>query len=212
MDDNIQFHNQMTLKRVAEKLEKNGFKSYVIESGVKAKEKVLELVGPGESVGFGGSLTVKQLGLIDAFSERKQKLFTGKPGLKPEQTLDIRKQALHSDVFIASPNALTQDGKLMFWDSIGNRAAGMIFGPKRVIAVAGVNKIVENELAGWQRMKTFANPVNAKRLSLQTPCTADGVCHDCDSVQRICNIRVILDKKPKHTEYHVILVPECLGY
>ncbi len=113
---------------------------------------------------------------------------------------------------MASPNAITLDGRLIFVDKIGNRTAGMTFGPKKVIAVAGVNKIVADEKAGYERIRTYAAPVNAKRLKLETPCTKTGVCCDCDSPQRICGIAVTLWKKPAYTEYHIILVPEELGF
>lgn len=203
---------QSDLKQIAQKLEGNNFSVVIAKSKADAVEEVLKLVKPGESVGFGGSMTVAELNLIDLLAARGHKIFWGKPGQKPEETLEIRKASLRADVFIASANAITADGKLMFWESIGNRTAGMTYGPNKIIAVVGINKIVDSEATGWDRMKTYVCPANAKRLKLSTPCVATGKCADCSHAQRICNIRVVLDKRPKFTEYHVVLIPEKLGF
>jgi hypothetical protein len=200
------------IKQAAAALEKNNFKVILAENAAEARDKVLALIQPGESVGHGGSVTLEQTGILAALKERGQKIIFSPVSAPLEEKLRIRRQSLLSDVFMASPNAVTSGGKLMFWDSIGNRAAGMFFGPKKVIAVAGVNKIVADEEAGWRRMKSICNPANVKRLKLSTPCAATGVCADCSSPERICNIRVILDKKPRLTEYFVVLAAEELGY
>lgn len=209
---NIIWHRQAMVKKAAAALEKNNFKVVTVDTGAEAREKVLALVDPGETLGHGGSETLVETGILDALKQRGQKITFSPMSAPLEEKLRIRRQALLTDVFMASPNALTFGGKLMFWDSIGNRAAGMIFGPKKVIAVAGSNKIVEDEAAGWQRMRNFCNPANVKRLNLATPCAATGVCSDCSSPDRICNVRVVLDKKPKNTEYYVVLAAEELGF
>jgi hypothetical protein len=132
--------------------------------------------------------------------------------MSPEQIVEIRRRSLLADAYIASPNAITLDGTLLFVDKIGNRAGAMTFGPRKVIAVAGVNKIVPDGNAAQQRIDSYAGPVNCKRLGLNTPCVASGVCSDCASPQRICNISVTLWKRPSYTQYTVVLVPEELGY
>lgn len=205
-------NDKSLIERTAAQLEKNCFKVHIADSAEDAKKIVLSLVSRDESAGFGGSETVRALGLVEALEARGNRVFFSKFGMPVEKLVEVRRSAMLADAFMASPNAVTADGRLMFWESIGNRTAGMTFGPKKVIAIAGVNKIVADEEAGWRRMKTYTCPANCRRLKLQTPCTVDGVCHDCSHPQRICNIRVVLDKKPKYTEYHVILVPETLGY
>jgi hypothetical protein len=128
-----------------------------------------------------------------------------------EERFELSRKALTSDVFVASTNALTEDGKLLNVDATGNRVAAMFFGPKKVIIVAGVNKIVKDIDAAEKRVREWAAPQNAKRLNRKTPCAETGVCADCRSPQRICNIYVTLAKRPSRTEVVVILVGENLG-
>jgi hypothetical protein len=157
-------------------------------------------------------MTVETLGLREALEKHGAKIIAPSPGATKEEKTKIRRQSLAADVFIASPNAVTLDGKLVYMDKIGNRAAGMMFGPSKVIAIAGFNKIVADEQAARKRIENTAGPMNAKRLSTATPCVKTGVCADCSSQERICNILVTLLKKPAFTDYHVIIMPEELGY
>jgi LUD domain len=212
MDENLNWHRKTILDLVARNLRKNNFSVYIEDTSEAALARVLELVKPGESVAFGGSLTAQTLGIQESLEKRGTKVITTMPGMSREEGIKIRRQSLAADVFIASPNAVTLDGKLLFMDKIGNRTAGMMFGPAKAIAVAGFNKIAADGPAARKRVELIAGPVNAKRLKLRTPCAETGVCSDCSSPDRICNISMTLLKKPSYTEYHVILVPEELGY
>ncbi|MCB4792364.1 MAG: lactate utilization protein [Elusimicrobia bacterium] len=212
MDENIKWHNLIVLNEVAKKLEKNNFKVIVAEGAETARKKVLEIIDAKESVGIGGSMTIEELNIIEELRKRGQNIIRHTPGMPLDESLDIRRKALTSDVYVASPNAITKDGTLMLCDGVGNRVSAMIFGPKKVIAVAGINKIVSDESAGWCRIDEIAAPSNAKRLNLNNPCVAKGKCVECDLPSRICNIGVVLWKKPKQTEYYVVLVNENLGY
>ncbi|MBN1622630.1 MAG: lactate utilization protein [Endomicrobiales bacterium] len=212
MDENLNWHTKTVLEKVSKNLKKNNFSVIVAENREDANKKILEIINSKDSVGVGGSMSIKELGLVELLKKRGQKIIQHQPGTPLEESLNIRRQALTSDVYMSSPNALTMDGALIFCDGVGNRVSGMIFGPKKVIAIAGYNKIVENEDSGWQRISNIASPANAKRLKLNTPCTTSGVCMNCDSPQRICNVGVTLWKRPRHTEYYVVLVPENLGY
>ncbi|MEM3137804.1 MAG: LUD domain-containing protein, partial [Thermofilaceae archaeon] len=111
-----------------------------------------------------------------------------------------------------SVNAVTMDGKLISIDGVGNRVAAMIFGPKRVIVVAGKNKLVRDVKEGLWRAKNIAAVMNCKRLKLKTPCVKLDRCLDCSSPERACNITVIVERKPSLTDFHVILVNEDLGF
>jgi len=166
MDINKAWHRETIIAAAAKKLEKNHFKAVTARTGAEAVDRALGLIAPGESVGAGGSQTLVQLKILERLAERGQPLYTNRPGLSLEESLKLRRQALTADVYMASPNAVSLDGKLLFMDSIGNRASGMIFGPKKVIAFAGANKIVENEAAGWARIRQVAGPVG---LNLKTP-------------------------------------------
>jgi hypothetical protein len=116
-----------------------------------------------------------------------------------------------SDVYLTSTNALTQRGQLVNIDGTGNRVSSMIYGPKKVIIVCGVNKIVPHLEAAMERVKE-ASVLNAKRLGLDTPCTVKGECFECHSTQRICNVTTIIDKRPSETEMVVMIVNENLGF
>ena len=212
MDENIAWHRRALLENAVKNLKKNNFSVFIEKDAASALAKVLELVKPGESVAFGGSQTLAALGVEQALEKHGARVIASRRGMSPDETLKLRRQALAADVFLASPNAITLDGKMLFVDKIGNRAAGMTFGPAKAIAVAGFNKIVADEKAARQRVEMVAGPVNAKRLGLKTPCAVTGVCADCSSQDRICNISVTLLKKPSCTQYHVILIPEELGY
>ena len=212
MDENVTGRRKMLMEKAAGALRKNNYSVFTETDGKSALSRVLELVKPGESAAFGGSMTVEALGIREALEKSGIKIIDAPAGAPREEKIKIRRQSLAADVFIASPNAVTLDGKLIFMDKIGNRAAGMMFGPSKVIAVAGVNKISADENAARKRIENTAGPMNAKRLSTATPCAKTGVCSDCDSRERICNILVTLLKKPAFTDYHVILIPEELGY
>jgi L-lactate utilization protein LutB len=212
MDESVNWHRKKLIEKAAGALGKNNYSVFTENYGGAAVSRVLELVKPGENVAFGGSMTIEALGIREALEKRGAKIIASSQGAPKEEKIKIRRQSLAADIFIASPNAVTLDGKLIFMDKIGNRAAGMMFGPSKVIAVAGFNKIVADEKAARKRIENAAGPMNAKRLSASTPCAETGVCADCNSPERICNILVTLLKKPAFTDYHVILVPEEFGY
>jgi hypothetical protein len=117
-----------------------------------------------------------------------------------------------ADVMIASSNAITLDGKLVNLDGMGNRVAAMIFGPKKVILVVGVNKIVPDLDSAMARVKHYSAPVNSIRLGLKNPCVETGLCADCKSPQRICNMWSIIEGHMIKDRIHVKLVGEDLGY
>lgn len=135
-----------------------------------------------------------------------------KSGLSPDEDFQIRREALMTDVFLASTNALTIDGVIVNTDGIGNRVAGMIFGPKHVILVAGINKIVKDVDEAIWRIKNISTPMNAHRLGLNTPCAKVGYCVNCSSNVSICRVTTIIEYKPSKTDFTIILVNEELGY
>ncbi|MCX5781238.1 MAG: lactate utilization protein [Elusimicrobia bacterium] len=212
MDENVLWHDNELINIAAKSLKKNNFEVLTAKNSEEAKNKILEIIGKNEIVAFGGSQTVKQINIVEALSQRGQKLILQKSGMKQDEVIELRRKALNADVFIASPNALTLEGSLFFVDRIGNRTSGAVFGPRKVILIAGVNKIVEDDIAALNRVKTKAGPMNSKRLALATPCAKTGLCSDCDSAERICNIYLKIRKKPSYTDYYIVLIPEELGY
>lgn len=202
------------LEEVAEALRRRGFDAECFASGAAAAARVMELAADAKSVGFGGSVTVKSLGLVEAMSAKgKEILRHGDPKWSPEEKMDVMRRELTCDLFLTSANALTADGRIVNIDGNGNRVAASIFGPSRVVFVVGRNKVVDGGIdAAIDRIKREACPPNCRRLDKKTPCAATGACADCSSPDRICKVTVVLDRRPSQTDASVLLVDEDLGY
>lgn len=204
------------VERTLVALKKNDFEAMYFRRRKEVVAKVLELVPPKALVGVGGSVTVRELGLLEILRHRGHKIANHwearQKGLSPEEVMKVRRLLLNSDVLLASTNAVTESGHLVNLDHAGQRVAAMIFGPKKVIIIAGTNKIVKDLDEAFERIKNVAAPMNAKRLNVEVPCTVTGVCSDCDSQNRICNVITIIERRPIHTETTVILIGEVLGY
>lgn len=201
------------IKKAAKSLEAKGYEVITVETGDDAAQKVLDMIPAGASVGFGGSVTTRQLDLIETLEKQGHKVFDHwKPGLSKEEVTAVRRGQLTADFFLASVNAITLEGEIVNIDGTGNRVAASIYGPGRVVFVVGAQKIVDDLDGAFYRAKFVAAPVNATRLNLKTPCAITGECNDCDSPGRICNVTVVFDRKPTGTPMTVILVGEELGY
>jgi len=206
------FFREKQVERTLKALKKNNFEALFVPNSKAAAEEVLTRIPDGATVGMGGSVTLIQIGLLDALSNKKVNLIRPfQQGKNADEILELVRKCFASDIFLTSTNAITEDGKLYNVDASGNRVGAMFIGPKKVIVVSGVNKIVEDVEAAEKRVKGWAGPQNAKRLNRKTPCAETGVCSDCSSPDRICNIYVTLGKKPSRTEVAVILVGEDLG-
>jgi len=193
-------------------LKKNNFKAVFVADSKGAVEEVMKQIPDGATVGMGGSVTLRQTGLIEALEKRNIKLIlTATAPVSDEERLEAIRKGFSTDIFLSSTNAVTEDGKIFNVDATGNRVGAMFVGPKKVLIVAGVNKIVKDIEAAEKRLKEWAAPQNAKRLGRKTPCVETGVCADCSSPDRICNIYVTLAKKPARTDVTIILVGENLG-
>jgi len=185
----------------------------VMPTAEKARQRVNELIADGQSVSTGGSTTLHQWGIIDLLRQRNITFYDRfVPGLAGEALLAVFRQALTADVYVSGINAITKDGDLMVIDKTGNRAAALMFGPKKVIVVAGKNKLVENTEEGRHRIKTVACPQNARRLGLSTPCAVTGECAECRSTQRMCYDEIIIRGQADPTRMTVLLVEEDGGF
>jgi L-lactate utilization protein LutB len=213
MQELKQWHLEKRITRTLNSLKKNGFNTLYASNRKEATKKILTLIPPNSLVGVGGSVTVRELGLIEALQRRGNRLAQHwQKGLSFDEIIAIERQQLTSEVFLTSSNAITESGQLVNVDGGGNRVAAMIFGPTKVIVIVGVNKIVKDIDAGLERIKRVAAPLNAKRLNLPTPCTVTGVCSDCDISERICNITTIIHRKSEETDITIVLVGETLGF
>jgi L-lactate utilization protein LutB len=199
------------VQRTLTALQKNGFSVFFAPTKDEALQKVLSLIPSNANVGIGGSVTVREINLIEALNKRGNIVF--EHWSQPEENIStIMRKQLTSDVFVASSNAVTEDGKLVNIDKAGNRVAAMIFGPKRVILVIGINKIVKDLKEGIRRLRNAAAPMNAKRRGDKTPCAITGICTDCETPDRLCRVITIMEKKPSRADITLILVGEELGF
>jgi hypothetical protein len=212
MNDIKAWHNETIAMKTVEALIKNNFKATYCKTRHEAVDQILDLIPAGVNIGVGGSWTIGELDLLDKLTTRGHTIFNhNQPGLSSEQKTKIRLQELTCDVFLTGTNAVTLDGKLVNTDGAGNRVAAMIFGPKKVIIIMGINKIVKDVAAAENRIKSFAAPLNNKRLSTVNPCIKTGECMDCQGPTRICNVTTILSKRPLLTDITVFIIGEELG-
>lgn len=195
-------------------LQKNGFEARYLATAAEAAEQLECMIPPDATVGFGGSRTLQQLGIRKKLEARCNNLVYdhSKPDLTREEALEIRRKELTCDIFLTGTNAITRDGRLVNTDGTGNRVAAMIFGPKKTIIVAGINKIVNDPEAAEERIRQIGGPMNSRRLKLPNPCVESGRCMDCQEPTRICNATTILKKCPTFSEIHVLLIGETLGF
>lgn len=199
------------LQSVAATLEGNGFEVYTLSTAEEAKAKVLSLMEERQSVGVGGSMTIRQLGLLEALEQAGHAVWWH--WTTPQDRETVLHNARTADVYLASSNAVTRQGELVNIDGTGNRVASMIHGPKTVIYVISEKKLVDGGLqAAIARIKKYACPPNAQRLGLNTPC-ASGACNvsacgdDC-----MCRATTIIHRPLRGQRAVVILTEESLGY
>ncbi|MDF2523412.1 MAG: hypothetical protein K0R31_1053 [Clostridiales bacterium] len=203
--------SEIKLEKLLEVLNKRNFKATYFSSAQEAKEAALKLIEEGQSVGIGGSMTIKDMDIHNELINKGNDVYWHWL-VEPSKGDETRVKAFNADVYLASTNALTMDGELVNIDGTGNRVSSMFFGPKKVILICGSNKIVENFEAAIDRIKSTACPANARRLKLDTPCAVTGKCIDCSSKQRMCNVTVKIDRPTHGREINIFIVGETLGY
>ncbi len=217
MKQPIDHYWNLRLSAVKESLEHNRFNVSIARTAREAKDIAMNQIIPElnpRSVSWGGSMSFVATGLFHDLKDRKdlQVLNTFDKSLTPEAMMDLRKQSLTVDLFITGTNAVTEDGRLVNLDMIGNRVAAMMWGPKNVLLIIGRNKICADLEEAMMRIKTFAAPVNVMNLDKKTPCRETGVCQDCNSPDRICNYWTIIEKSFVKDRIRIILVNEELGF
>lgn len=206
-------HEQKCRKAVAS-LGRNGFTALYCATPQAASEYILAGAVDSITVGFGGSMSILSLGVEQVMREQgKEILNHGSPAFSRDEKLEIMRRQLTCDLFLSGCNALTLNGELVNIDATGNRAGAMLFGPRRVIVVAGRNKLVDGTPQdAIERVRAWATPPNAKRLNFKTPCSSTGFCSDCNSPDRLCRVTTIIDRKPRFTDLHVLVVNAELGF
>ena len=207
-----QWYHELQAQRTIQALKKNNFEAKYFAKSSDALEEFWKMIPEGASVGIGGSLTLSQVDLVKELQKRPVKFLNPfAKGLSAEEGDKIRREIFSADIFLGSSNAITEDGKLFNIDATGNRVAQMIYGPRKVILICGVNKIVKDLAEAQKKVQEWTAPMNVKRLGYKPPCGVTGECSDCASPERICNAYVVLAKKPRKTDYMILLVGEELG-
>lgn len=214
MDEHQVAWNEKVAEELIGKLEKRRMEGSYAATAAQAKDDVLGMIPRGSSVYRCGSMTATYAGLWDAVAGLPEVRLIDpyEPGISPEEGLERRRQGMTADVMIASSNAVTLDGKLVNLDGIGNRVAAMSFGPKKVILMVGMNKVAPDLESAMARVKHYAAPVNSARYGLENPCVATGLCNDCKTPTRICNMWSIIEGHMMDKRIHVKLIGEAVGY
>ena len=206
------WQNELKAKRMVETLNSKGYSAFYMASKEELKEAVIKEVAKGSTIALGGSESLGELGLVDYFFKGDYKVFERYSQPTWEETVEVYRKSMLADYLITSTNVITEDGKLMNQDSSGNRAAAIVFGPKKVIVVASVNKIVKNLEAGLERLKEIT-PMNCKRVGHNTPCATTGKCENCEVHDSMCNFTTIVHNGRKFPgRYSIYMVAEDMGF
>ena len=200
---------------IIKNFKKRGIDGIYCESSADAVREICRMIPPGSLVGLGGSETILESGLVDALRKMDIRLLDRyREGVSKEEVGQMRHQGLAADVFVMSSNAVTADGKLVNMDGTGNRVAALIFGPAKVIVMAGMNKVAVDAGAAIARVRNTAAPANSLRVGVDTPCSHTGFCQDpfCQPPHRICCQLVVTEASMTPGRVTVVLVGESLGY
>ncbi len=212
------------IDKTMQNLKRNNMEPYFVETSEEARELVKKLINKGDVVSCGGSVTLKQTGVYDVITSSDYNfLDRSAPGLTREQVEDIYRQTFSADAYFTSTNALTENGELYNVDGNSNRVAAILYGPKSVVVVCGVNKIVKKIDEAIYRVKTKAAPPNTIRLNIDTYCSKQGqcvslnkenpeLCEGCRSEGRICCNYVVCAQQRHINRIKVVIINEELGY
>ncbi len=202
------FKYESLCKAVKPILERKGFEVYIAEDEKQVLELVEKMIPANSVVSSGGSVTLVETGVLDLLRSGRY-VFLDRYKASDRRAVEL--EAFKADFYLCSANAITMDGELVFMDGWGNRVAAVTYGPKNVILIVSANKIVEDLDAARERIR-YISPMNAKRLSLSTPCAVTGVCQDCDSPQRICrHYHIINDSRNQPGRIKIILTIKEFG-
>lgn len=197
--------------KVAENFNKRGFEAYYCPTKEDALAKAISLIPEDHVVSWGGSVSINDIGLRPYVLEHRQ-VIDRDTAKTPEERKELLRKALLCDTFIMGTNAATEDGQLYNIDGTGNRVAALIFGPKQVVVIVGMNKVEPTLDAAITRARSVASPMNMQRFSKKTPCAVTGMCADCLSPDSICNQMVHTRRCAPAGRIKVILVGENVGF
>jgi len=205
--------NQKLAERMIKNLSRRNMEAFYCPTGQEAVKKVSELIADGSTVTWGGTATVRDLGIPEALKSRGTlEVLDRDMAETAEEKEAIYLRAFTADVYLTSANAISEDGIIVNIDGNGNRVAAISWGPKKVIFVIGLNKVTQTVEAALARARSTASPINAQRFDINTPCRIDGTCHNCNSPESICSYVHFLRNSRNKGRHVVVLVGEDLGY
>lgn len=199
-------------KTIIKNMEKRCLEGRYFPDRASAVASIVEMIPSGSSIGWGGTMTAQETGLMDALQVGDYDLIDRNQAGSPGELRQFYNRMFAADYFIMSSNAVTMDGELINIDGNGNRVACLCYGPEFVIVIAGMNKVVADVDAGLKRARLFAAPANGARLERKTPCAVTGQCADCYSEECMCGQFVVTRHSYKEGRIKVFLIGEELGY
>lgn len=209
MDPNIVKRNELLAQKVIKGLESRNMKGYYAASKEEALACALELIPEGSSVAMGGAMSAFEIGLVKAVNDGNYNFVSRDAASDPRAAMLA---AYDADVFLASANAITEDGILVNIDGNSNRVSAIAQGPRKVVFIVGMNKVCDDIDGAVKRARNVAAPTNAQRFGLSTPCAKTGSCFNCKSPDTIC-CQFLITRFSRHEgRIHVILVNDFLGF
>jgi hypothetical protein len=205
------WHAEKRIQETIHAIDKNNMEGIYAQDREEALNEILKRIPPNATVSHGGSCTLQEVGINEILSKGQYRYLRREIATNEEEEHDIQIKSFSSDVYLTSVNAITTAGELIALDGFGNRVACLLFGPRKVLVVAGKNKIVDTLDDGIRRIKEYVAPIHAKRRGWDLPCTKTGRCVDCRDPRRICNKLAILQYERDRERTTVILVGEDLG-
>ena len=208
MDKNLYTRNEKLAQKVIKGLESRNMTGYYAADREEALKKALELIPEGSTVTMGGAMSAVEIGLVDALMNGNYD-FLDRNQMEPREAL---LKGYDADVFLTSANAMTEDGVMVNIDGNANRVSYIANGPKKIVAIVGMNKVCDDLDGAMKRARAVAAPTNAQRFEINTPCKMTGSCANCKSPDTIC-CQFLVTRYSRHADrIHVILVNDSLGF
>ena len=209
----IEKRNQILAEKMIKNLRRRNMEAFYCPTAQDAVAQVQALIADGSSVTWGGSMTIRDMGLPQALRERGTLEVLDRDLVEDAQEKQqMYLKAFSADVYLSSANAISEDGVIVNIDGNGNRVAAITWGPRMVIFVIGLNKVAATVQDAISRARSTASPINAQSFDISTPCHNDGVCHNCNSPESICSYIHLLRNSRNGNRHKVVLVGENLGY
>ncbi|WP_192930303.1 lactate utilization protein [Alkaliphilus pronyensis] len=204
--------NQENVEVLLKNLADRNIEGYWFEDFATAKSKIMSMISIKDSVGIGNSITLKNMNLSYELSERGNLVYDKTLANNKEEVRELKRKALLTDWYVTGSNAISMDGHIVNMDHSGNRVAAMLYGPKYVIIVIGINKVIQTLDEAIYRVRNIASPKNAKRAGMNPPCVDLEKCIDCRSPERVCNNLVIIEGQYEKKRMKVFIINEKDGF